>query len=76
MSFEEALNARLNIIRPSHQMVESCLEAHPPRLTSVLLSSSPLSDLIHRTGLTSLSSLIVSTIGGCSSTSCLEVSTR
>jgi hypothetical protein len=40
MSFEEALNARLNIIRPSHQMVESCLEAHPPRLASVLLSSS------------------------------------
>jgi phosphoserine phosphatase len=35
MSFEEALNARLNIIRPSHQMIESCLEAHPPRLTSV-----------------------------------------
>lgn len=33
MSFEEALNARLNIIRPSFQMIESCLEAHPPKLT-------------------------------------------
>jgi hypothetical protein len=33
MSFEEALNARLNLIQPSYQMIEACLEAHPPKLT-------------------------------------------
>lgn len=31
--FQDALRARLDLIRPSRQLVESCLIAHPPMLT-------------------------------------------
>jgi phosphoserine phosphatase len=33
MPFHEALKARLDIIKPSRQLIEGCLRAHPPRLT-------------------------------------------
>jgi phosphoserine phosphatase len=33
MPFHDALKARLDIIKPSRQLIESCLRAHPPRLT-------------------------------------------
>jgi phosphoserine phosphatase len=32
--FEDALRARLDLIRPSRQMLEDCLRAHPPRLNA------------------------------------------
>ena len=31
--FQDALKARLDLIRPSRQLVADCLKAHPPRLT-------------------------------------------
>ena len=31
--FQDALRARLELIHPSRQLVESCLAAHPPQLT-------------------------------------------
>ncbi|KAF0692960.1 Aste57867_16006 [Aphanomyces stellatus] len=34
VKFEDALAARLDIIRPSRQDVEDCLRAHPPKLTT------------------------------------------
>jgi hypothetical protein len=33
MKFEDALSARLDIIKPSSKTIEECLVAHPPRLT-------------------------------------------
>jgi len=33
MPFEVALRERLDVIRPSRDLIESCLRAHPPRLT-------------------------------------------
>ncbi|CAE7709644.1 PSP, partial [Symbiodinium microadriaticum] len=33
MSFEDALAARLNIIRPSYKMIHDCLAAHPVKLS-------------------------------------------
>jgi phosphoserine phosphatase len=31
--FQDALKARLDLIRPSQQLIADCLKAHPPRLT-------------------------------------------
>jgi len=31
--FEDALKARLDLIKPSRQDIASCLKQHPPRLT-------------------------------------------
>jgi len=31
--FQDALKARLDLIRPSQQLINDCLKAHPPRLT-------------------------------------------
>ena len=31
--FQDALRARLDLIRPSREMIAACLAAHPPRLT-------------------------------------------
>lgn len=33
MTFQQSLNVRLNIIRPSRTQVKEFLEAHPPKLT-------------------------------------------
>jgi phosphoserine phosphatase len=31
--FQDALKARLDLIRPSRELIDDCLRAHPPRLT-------------------------------------------
>lgn len=45
--FEDAIAARLALIRPTPAMIEACLAAHPPRLTE---GAASLVDALHRRG--------------------------
>ena len=45
--FQDALTARLDIIKPSSKDITRCLEAHPPKLTE---NVKVLIDTLHRRG--------------------------
>lgn len=48
VKFEDALAARLDLIKPSKNAIQSCLLDHPPILTKGTIASIGVRDLLNR----------------------------